>query len=72
VLFRQPVVDDAGDTGFPRGRMDVRRKEDNEANTMVMAPLRIGQRSMLGSEVRQRCSQTNDAAVLRRAIERAK
>ncbi|KAK1610761.1 hypothetical protein QYE76_034434 [Lolium multiflorum] len=72
VLCRRPVVDVAGDTGFPRGRMDVRRKEDNEANTMVVAPLQIGHRSMHGGEGRRQCSRANDAAVLRHAIERAK
>jgi hypothetical protein len=44
--------------------MDVRRKEDNEANTMVVAPPRIVHRSVLDGEVLRRRSRASDAMAL--------
>ncbi|KAK1604647.1 hypothetical protein QYE76_028320 [Lolium multiflorum] len=72
VPHRRPVVVAAGDSGFPRGRAHACWKEDAEANLLVVAPLRFGHRSVLGGEERRQCSRDNDAAVLQRAIERAK
>jgi hypothetical protein len=52
-------VDDAGDTGFPRGRALVHWNEDDKAMLVVVAPLLIGHRSVLADEVLRRWTQSH-------------
>jgi hypothetical protein len=54
-------VDDADDTGFPRGRALVHWNEDDKTMLVVVAPLLIGHRSVLAGEVLRRRTRSHGA-----------